>query len=87
MVLEQQGKPLDIERIVDNLYEIVETHFVRKKFSDFSYIDVQPTTAQIIMTFIFTIIVNIGVSYFVIHNEFDEAQRARERAWKKRYRR
>lgn len=74
VALKQQNQRLDLLKIVNESYPIIEKHFVRKHFEDFSYISVQPTTFQIILTFVLTLLANIGISFFIVKNEFQEGR-------------
>jgi len=41
-----------------------------KEFADFSYITVEPSGWAILLTYIVTILANVGISVFAIKNEF-----------------
>lgn len=68
---ETEGK-LDMGRTIDFIYNEVDQKFVRKEFADFNYITVPPTSAQIIWTIVLTLLINVGISFWLIRNEFDE---------------
>jgi len=59
-----------------NLSEITEymmvqlSDFNRKHFSDFDYLNVEPTNTQKIWSYILTFLINIGLSIWLIKNEF-----------------
>ena len=46
--------------------------FVRKQFEDFSYLTVEPPLWSIILTYVTTLLVNFGLSWWLINNEFQE---------------
>lgn len=60
-----------------NLYEVTSymeeelSKFERKNFSDFDYLNVEPTNTQKIWAYIITMLINIGLSIWIIGNEFD----------------
>lgn len=56
----------NLTSIVDTMANDVKRQFVRKQFKDFSYITVEPTTTAVILSFIITMIVTIGMSILVI---------------------
>lgn len=65
----EEEKKLDLNKGIDYLYTEVDTNFKRKHFKEFSYLTVEPSTAEIIWTFVITILVNIGVVYWIITNK------------------
>lgn len=46
--------------------------FERKNFEDFSYLEIEPTTASIIWSYIFVILTTIGISVWIVWNDIDE---------------
>lgn len=65
-------KKLDLSEIIDYTYNEVDKNFVRKNWKDFDYLTIEPTTNEIMWTFIITFIINLGLSIWIITNEFDE---------------
>ena len=65
-------KKLDAVAIVEWLIPEVVKKFERKHFRDFKYLSVEPSLTWLVVTFVLTLIVNIGVSFYVILNEFEE---------------
>lgn len=65
------GMPFELTMIVDTMATMVKSQFIRKKFSDFSYIKIQPTGKAVVITFIVTILITIGISIFSVLNPFD----------------
>ena len=70
-----QGK-FDPVSAVEFMAPTLQKSFVRKHFADFSYLTVEPPTWAIIMTWVITLLVNIGLSFWVVHNEFAEDSRS-----------
>jgi len=59
----------NLTAIIDMMAKEVNNNFVRKKFADFNYINVEPTTTAVIITFIITLIVAVGISLYVVLND------------------
>lgn len=69
-VIEQQGKPLDLVKIVDWLGPEIKKSWARKQFADFSYPTVEPPGWMVALTYFLTLIVSLGTSAWVIYNDF-----------------
>lgn len=52
----------------------LEEGFVRKHFADFSYLTVEPPLWSVIVTYVVTLLVNLGLSWWLINNEFHEGK-------------
>jgi hypothetical protein len=63
--------PLDLSAISDYMAKEVKNKFVRKQFKDFSYITVEPTLTAIWIAFAITLLTTVGLSVFVVRNDFD----------------
>ena len=63
---------LNLASLSDFLYTEIDKNFQRKHFKEFSYLSVEPKGWQIILTFILTVLLNVGLSWWLIVNEFDE---------------
>lgn len=50
--------------------EIIQ-NFERRHFKEFSYLTVEPSTTSIIWTFIISLIMSIGLSIWIVKNEFE----------------
>lgn len=61
---------LDLELLASWIKPQLETHFIRKEFADFSYLSVKPPMWAIVLTFVVTLLTNIGIGYYVVNNEF-----------------
>lgn len=48
--------------------------FVRKHFEDFNYLTIEPPTWYIVLTFCLVVLLNAGVSFFVIENEWRDEE-------------
>jgi hypothetical protein len=53
----------------------IQKDFKRKEFADFSYLTVEPPIKYVIMTYLLTILVNVGISAFVILNDIKEKEK------------
>lgn len=69
-VLEQSQ--LNLEKISDFLYEELDKKFVRKHFSEFNYLTVEPSTTSIVWSAIVLIIFTILLVYWFVTNEYDD---------------
>lgn len=67
----ENNKNLDINHILDTVEEEIKTDWKRKPFHDFDYLNIEPTTTQVIWILILTLIVNIGLAYWIVINEFE----------------
>lgn len=64
-------KTLDLAKYVDWLGPTVQSKWVRKKFEDFSYLTVEPSTTAVIWSFIGTLVITIGIGIWAVMNEVD----------------
>lgn len=55
--------------VADFMADKLASGFVRKHFEDFDYLTIEPPTWYIVLTFCLVVLLNGGVSYFVIVNE------------------
>jgi len=78
---EAEGK-LNLDESIDYIYKEVESNFVRKQFADFDYITVPPTTSQLVWTLIITLLINVGLSFWLVKNEFNEDNPRGNRGYK-----
>lgn len=63
---------LDLTKIINTIQDEVKFEWKRKDFHDFDYINIDPTITQIIIIYILTILVNIGIAWWIIVNEFHD---------------
>lgn len=68
----QEMDKLNLDALSEFLYKEIDKKYIRKHFKDFSYLTVDPKGWQITLTVILTIILNVGLSLWLIKNEFDE---------------
>jgi len=73
----QEMGQLNLSKISDFLYSEVDSKFKRKSFEDFSYLTVEPKGWQVVLTFILTLLINVGLSVWIIRNNFDEKNPSR----------
>jgi len=60
----------------------LEEKFVKKDFADFDYLTVEPPLWTIVLTFFLVLAVNIGLSFWIVLNEFDdEGSKRRYQRW------
>lgn len=65
-VLDQKGQPLDLVKVVNWVTPEIDRRFVRKHFSDFNYLTIEPPWWAVLITFGLTLGTNIGISYWII---------------------
>lgn len=66
--IEQQEK-FNLSQTIDYMYTEIDNNFIRKKFKDFNYLTIEPTSGELIWAFIVTIIVNVIIMWVIIVNE------------------
>jgi len=73
IVNDQIGKKVDLAGIVSWVERNVPKDWVRKSFKkDFNYINISPPWWAILLTFILTALLNVGIIFWITGNEFDE---------------
>jgi hypothetical protein len=77
----KKGKNINLYELVDYLYDNIEEKFVRKPFSDFEYLKVEMTSNQIKWLFFVTIIISLGLSIWIVINEFEEDRKNKKYKW------
>ena len=60
---------LNIMSLVDYIGKTVPEKFVRKQFSDFNYLKIEPSMTSIWITLAITIIISVGIGVFVVMND------------------
>jgi hypothetical protein len=68
----EQQDTLDLGKTIDYMYTELDENFVRKQFADFDYLTIDPTDTQLLWTYIFSLLVTIGLSVYFVLNEFDD---------------
>jgi hypothetical protein len=66
----QSQTKLNLCAVADFTQKQVYKEFVRRDFNEFSYLTIEPPIWPIILTYLLTIGVNIGLSYWIIKNEY-----------------
>jgi hypothetical protein len=62
-------RPFELVEFTNFAIDEVMHKFERKHFSDFNYITIEPGLTALIVTFVLTILINIGCSMFVVMND------------------
>lgn len=65
------GRELDLVPVVNWTAKNINTYWVKKDFRDFDYITIAPPLWAQILTFVVTLIVNIGASAWTVLNGID----------------
>lgn len=65
-------KTLNLKTLVDWMVPQVAENYVRKEFAQFSYISVDPPGWAVFLTFLVVGMINGGISWWVVVNEFNE---------------
>jgi hypothetical protein len=76
-----EGKKLDFMKTIPYITQQVKTSFERKQFVEFDYLTIEPSTAAVIWVFVIVILINVGISFFVVKNEWEEDSLYRDRNW------
>jgi hypothetical protein len=71
---DKKGEALDLVALADYTTAEVMQHFERKEFSDFDYLTVAPPMWAVLLTFLLTLLVNAGLSAWIVANEHHEGR-------------
>jgi hypothetical protein len=63
---------LDLSRTIDMIQDEIKFEWKRKDFHEFDYINIDPTIPQFIWIYILTLLINVGIAYWIIVNEFED---------------
>lgn len=63
---------LNFSTLIPHVASLVEKDFVRKNFSDFDYLSVEPPLWAILLAYFITILVNAGTIIYIVKNEHYE---------------
>lgn len=66
----EKGK-IDLSDFADWMPKQIEQHWHRKQFKDFDYLEIEVTDTQMWWILIIVVIYNIGMSIWIVVNEFD----------------
>jgi hypothetical protein len=64
-------RQVDLDKFADWLPKEIEQHWKRKEFKDFDYLTIEVTTAQLIWILVIIGLYNIGMSIWIVINEFE----------------
>lgn len=73
----REQSTLDLNKVVAYTTDEIEAKWVRKKFADFKYISISPPFWATVTTIILTLLLNVGLSVFVVMNQFDPGMKQR----------
>lgn len=77
----QQDK-LDLSAIVDFTYKEINDKWVRNDFKKFDYLTIEPTMTQVFVIFVLTLLINVGLSFWIVLNDIDDESESRmKRSW------
>jgi len=68
----QSQTKLNLDSLAEFTKKKVDSEFVRRSFKEFDYLTVDPPMWSVILTYILTLAINIGLSVWIIRNEFEE---------------
>lgn len=66
-----ESQPLDLPSYIDWLGPEIRLKWRRRHFREFSYLSVQPPLWYIVVAFLIVLLLCIGISWWVIHNEHE----------------
>ena len=66
------GKELDLMTTIKSSTNLIRRKFTRKKFREFDYLTVEPPMWAVILVYVIVLLICIGVSFYVVNNEFEE---------------
>lgn len=67
-----EQKKLNLVNLSEWLIPKINEQFVRRDFTEFSYLTVEPPGWMIALTFFLTLLVNVVISFWIVKNEYDE---------------
>jgi hypothetical protein len=73
----EDNKDVTLDQIVDTVEESINTDWVRKPFHDFDYLNIEPTTTQVVWTLLLTLFVDVGIAVWIIMNEHEVNEHGR----------
>lgn len=72
-------KPFNLVEYTKFAIEEMKAQFTRKNWSDFDYLTVDVSGFAVAMTFLITILVNLGLSIWIIFNQFEGEENGRKK--------
>ena len=73
------NKDLNLSKFADWMPKQIEQHWHRKSFKEFDYLEIELTDTQMWWILIIILLYNIGVSYWIIVNEFHNSKDKEEK--------
>jgi hypothetical protein len=73
---------LDLVDLVNYMGPEIQKNFERKAFADFSYLTVEPPGWAIALSYILTLLVNLGLSFWIVNNRHQEWTPERRRSYR-----
>lgn len=70
---------LDLVSVAKFVGPLLDSNFVRKQFADFAYLDIQLPLWQLIISWIITLVTNVGFSIWIVKNQFTDVHYSRNR--------
>ena len=70
----QDSKILDdstFKKIIDYSYDNLKKNFKRREFKEFDYLNIEPPTWAVVTSYILSILLCLGLSFWITTNEFD----------------
>lgn len=67
----QSQTKLNLQAVADYTQKQVDKEFVRRRFKEFNYLTVEPPMWAVILTYLLTILINVGLSYWIIRNDYE----------------
>lgn len=64
-------RPVDLSLVVDSMATKVKRSFVKKSFKDFKYLSVEPSGMALLVTFVITVVVSVGLGVLFVNNDID----------------
>lgn len=68
----EKQETLNLTTLYPYMFKEIDKKYVRRDFKEFEYLTVEPPLWSIIVVFILTILMNIGISIWIIQNEFSD---------------
>lgn len=68
----QNQTKLNLQSVADFMKIKIEEKFVRRSFKEFDYLTVEPPTWAVILAYLLTLAINIGLSSWIIKNEYND---------------
>ncbi len=63
---------LNLSSVADYLHTKIERDFKRRNFEEFDYLTVEPPFWAVILAYVLTLVINVGLSYWIVTNEYCE---------------